>query len=1431
MRNRAQRWLSPPIFPDEEQTRVAGLLNLLLFALIVLTLLDAALLLVFAPETLPTFWINGVGVLGACTVLWIMRHGRVWLASVLLCASLWPLTAYYLATSGGLASPTIGFMSLFVAIGVTLFGARGAVGMGLLNVVFLTALYMAGTRGLLVSLEGPPTLSRLFATNSVALSMLTILLALSGYSIRSALHRARHGERQLAERNQALQHEINERILAQEALAKERKLLRTVIDHLPDNIFAKDREGEFVLNNAQSLRILGAPRQEDVLGKRDSDFFAHELAAKWHVEQQAIMQSGQPILDVEEQQAWRIDTRRWIMGSMIPLTDEHGEVIGLVGINRDITERKRAEEELRRRDTILEAVSAATDRLLKASDWQEEIRNVLGILGQAAQADRAVIFQIHRDAQGVVLVSARYEWDAPGISSMLDDPLLHNMKVNELGFGPLAEQFARKSPVYMQANNRPPGLRAIGESLGIRTSLYLPIALRDVLWGTIHLSVTREDFEWSKPEAEALQLAADMMGTVMERKQAEERLRMLSSAIEQSTNAVAIVDRAGTIEYANRTFLERNEFSPEEIVGKNWRAFLSKDSTLREKYAEIYHTVMERRAAWRGVVTDRARSGGIIWRDATLFPIKGAEGETSHTVYISEDITERKQAEEAYRVLVDYSLQGLIIVQDGRIVFANQTFAEMSGYTIEELLALLPEGVQAIIHPEDRAFVWERARRRLAGEPEPGRYEFRAIRKDGTERWVEQYASLIDYKGKPAAQTAYVDTTERKRAEDGLRQYAERLRTLHQIDQAMLMAASAEEIAQAAVQRIRQLIPCQHASVAVIDPETNELVLLATDTNGEPVESRGSRYPVDAQWVETVSQEQAYLITDLRLIPNPGLGYQKLLQRDWNSLARLPLVVHGIVLGNFELIADDPGVFTKDHLEIGREIADQLAIALENAQLYEQIQRHATELEQRVRERTEQLEAANRAKSAFLANMNHELRTPLNAILGFAHLLVHQGDLTGEQRKNLDIIERSGQHLLDLINDVLDMSRIEAGRVTVDESTFDLYETIREVEQLIALRASDKKLHLQVDIMPGVPRSVISDQRKLRQILINLLGNAVKFTETGSIVLRVQYTQAALVLDQPGSLSFEVEDTGPGIAEDEIGKLFQPFTQTESGRTMQQGTGLGLAITRQFVQLLGGDIRVKSRIGLGTTFTLAIPVRPSILPTTSKGISQRRAVGRAPTPINYRILIVDDAEENRLLLGKLLIPFGFEIREATNGKEGIELHETWHPHLIFMDMRMPVMDGYQAARRIKASTHGQATAIVALTASTFEETPALVLSAGCDDYIRKPVLIAELLAKIEQHLGVQFLYEEDETAISRVSGHFAEEPVLTQVDILELPRLWIRDLHALAVMADSTRMLRKIEEIQDEHPRLASALANLVKTFHLEALQALTSLPAERERS
>lgn len=483
-------------------------------------------------------------------------------------------------------------------------------------------------------------------------------------------------------------------------------------------------------------------------------------------------------------------------------------------------------------------------------------------------------------------------------------------------------------------------------------------------------------------------------------------------------------------------------------------------------------------------------------------------------------------------------------------------------------------------------------------------------------------------------------------------------------------------------------------------------------------------------------------------------------------------------------------------------------------------------LELRVEERTTELQkaketadTANKAKSEFLANMSHELRTPLNAILGFTQVMQRDSALKPEQKDNLGIISRSGEHLLSLIGDVLDMSKIEAGRITLNENNFDLYRLLHTLEDMLALKAEARGLQLLVEYTEQVPQYVKTDESKLRQVLINLINNAIKFTTEGGVNLRVGFDEFS------HRLRCEVEDTGAGISPEEIDSLFDAFVQTETGRKSQQGTGLGLPISRKFVQLMGGDIQVKSTVGKGTLFSFTIQCHPASQGDLEEQLPTCRVVSVEPGKPPCRILAVDDRWENRQLLLKLLIPLGFEVKEAENGQEAITVWQNWQPHLIFMDMRMPVLDGYEATKQIKATIQGQATVVVALTASAFEEERSIVLSAGCDDFLRKPFQESVLLAAISKHLGVGYVYADDALSSTTPQQTQSESEELFELSAESLTVMvgeWREKLHQGAAEADEELILQLLEEIPPQHVAMANALRNLVDEFLFEQIMELT---------
>jgi len=475
-------------------------------------------------------------------------------------------------------------------------------------------------------------------------------------------------------------------------------------------------------------------------------------------------------------------------------------------------------------------------------------------------------------------------------------------------------------------------------------------------------------------------------------------------------------------------------------------------------------------------------------------------------------------------------------------------------------------------------------------------------------------------------------------------------------------------------------------------------------------------------------------------------------------------------------------------------------------------------------------EAANQAKSEFLANMSHELRTPLNAILGFAQIMERNPNISSEE-EHLKIIQRSGTHLLTLINQVLDLSKIEAGHIAIEEQDFDLFHMLDELENMLSLKTDKLYLALKFECSPGVPRHIRTDEVKLRQVLINLLSNAIKFTDEGSVKLRVSLKEHTdpespekseeLQLDGKCVLQFEITDTGPGIAPEEMDHLFEAFGQTATGREAREGTGLGLLISYKFVQLMGGDMRVTSEVGQGTTFGFDILAQvvdaADLIPT----LPTRRAIALEPGQPRYRMLIVDDNQDNRQLLVKLLDPFGFELREAVNGQEAVDIWEAWEPNIIWMDVRMPVMDGYEATRRIRTvAPRSPHPAIIAVTASVLEAKQAAVKAIGCDDIVIKPFKESEIIEMLQKHLAVKFVYADRELPGEKPEAG-KERLSLAPSDLEELPEETLMKLIKSVAALEMDITLDVIEEIREHDELLADALKGLVEGYRFDKLQKL----------
>jgi PAS domain S-box-containing protein len=883
--------------------------------------------------------------------------------------------------------------------------------------------------------------------------------------------------------------------------------------------------------------------------------------------------------------------------------------------------------------------------------------------------------------------------------------------------------------------------------------------------------------------AELVKANAQLEQEIEERKNAETALRQREATLEQ-------VQRIAHIGSWEADFASNTITWSEELFRIHGRDLSLPSPEPKESFDyihpddwELHRTqIAEPVFAGRSFAADIRiiRSDGDVRHlEARGEPILDENGQMVRYLGMSRDLTERKLTEEKLRKSEALLREAQATANLGcweHDLATNTTFWSEELYRIHGRDPRLPppspeELIEQIIYPADLSFYHENLTQRFQ-QGQSFACDFRIVGRNGEIRWVTAKGEpTFSQQGQVIRYIGFVmDITDRKEAEQKLRQ--------------------SEATNRALVQAIPDLLIRLHRNGTFLDIHYGSNVRVFNLDKAQIDKHIQDVLPpataeVMLQTIQAALQTQQIRVDERQIEFNGKIYYEE---------TRI------VPCGNDEVLI------------IVRDVTDR-----KNAELELQRAKEAAE-------------SANQAKSKFLSSMSHELRTPLNAILGFAQLLSRDGELSPEQQQYIGTINRNGQHLLELINDVLEVSKIESGQVALHPGNVDLYQLLDNLRELFLLKANAKNLALSFERSTTVPQHIFVDESKLRQILINFLSNAIKFTPKGGVFVRVNFNPFT------SKLLFEIEDTGVGIAPQELHKLFKSFSQTSSGQMAGEGTGLGLVISRSFVELMQGEIGVTSKLGEGSTFWFNLPIEIVECEGTSIKLSTNKIIGLEPNQPHFRILVVEDHVENAQFLTKLLSLVGFEVRQARNGQEGLSLWETWKPHLILMDMQMPVMDGYEATRQIRqleqqkpptvipppppcSPSFPPPSIIIAVTGSAFEEDRAKILATGCNDFIRKPFQEGVLFARLAHHLGVRYRYENTHPMqpIAQLNPS-----TLSVEDLVNVPSDWMLRLNRAARECNQAEVLQLLEQISQNHESLAYSLKQLAIDFRFEDIVALT---------
>ncbi|GAK60618.1 multi-sensor hybrid histidine kinase [Candidatus Vecturithrix granuli] len=852
-------------------------------------------------------------------------------------------------------------------------------------------------------------------------------------------------------------------------------------------------------------------------------------------------------------------------------------------------------------------------------------------------------------------------------------------------------------------------------------------------------------------------------------KQAQERLQIHSQRFRTVLSSlyagILLVNEDTQIEFVNQAFCDlfQLECSPDDVTGLTAAALLER---IKPVYADPVGAMFRIHEILRQGTPVKSEEVALNKQRTCLrdfIPIY-IEGKRYGRLWHHQDITDRKHAEEALQEsnnllnsLIDASPVAIIVLDtEARVTQWNPAAEQIFGWNARETLGQF----NPIVPPEQHAAFRLMFNRLLQGEVLRG-VEIRRQRKDGTSIDILlSNAALRNTQGEAiGAITLFTDITDRKQAEEALNVALEKYKVLFDSFPLGISITDKNGKIVEANRESERLLGISQQEQTRRTYDSQEWRIIRPDGTPMPAEEYASVRALHEQ----------------RLIENVEMGIVKEQNEIiWISVtaAPIPLENYGVAIAYGDITARKR---TEEALQQAKEVA----------------------------------ETANRAKSAFLANMSHELRTPLNGILGYTQLLKRDPHLTAKQRQGIETIHRSGEHLLALITEVLDLAKIEAGKIELEPAEFSLKTCIRTVVEMIRIRVVQKQLIFSYQPDGDLSYTLFGDERRLQQVLLNLLGNAVKFTLTGRGTFRV----SARDTRQSGSLTchleFEVEDTGIGIPTEKLADIFLPFEQVHDPRIRTEGTGLGLAISDQIVRLMGGEIQVESQPGVGSCFRFEIELPVIASPASDQVRHIRKITGLKDHPPT--ILIVDDHEDNRRVLREMLKPLGFHLVEAENGQEALDQVAAVQPDLMLLDLKMPVMDGYEVLTRLREHDAASLPVIIAFSAGAYDHIRQQSLEAGCDDFLAKPFQMEKLLDILEKHLHVKW---EPETVAQETTAADQTFPLPPREDLLAL--------HKAVFIGDIMAIRKHLTELEHRDPALkpfVDFFRGLADSFRLDLMR------------